>query len=163
MQDRISFCFFFFKNGEISCKNAQVKYDEKVSALKRNHETQLVDLNKTINYMEKMINDIKKENNELNVTLVEVRANNSSLNNNYELLLKRKEELQRRLHEATEALQMRSIEDRKQLKDESTKEEKQPITRGRSQQMNAKRKYGIRFDPYVTEIPEAGHCNVSGC
>ncbi|XP_011329408.1 putative leucine-rich repeat-containing protein DDB_G0290503 [Ooceraea biroi] len=149
------------KSAEILYENMQAKYKE-VSALKNNHETQLVELKKTIDHLNEMNNDIRKENNVLNMTLTEVRADNSNLRNNHELLVTRNEELQGRLRETTEALQMRSIEDRKQLKDNLTKEEKQPITQSKSQQKkNAKRKYGIRFDPDITEITEAGQCNVS--
>lgn len=139
----------------------RVKHDEEVSALKSNHELELLDLKKTVDHLEETIDDVRRENGALNVTLAEVRVDNSSLRNNYDVLVKRKEELQRRLREATETMQMRSIEDRKQLKDKPTKMEKQPMGQGKSRQ---KRKYGIQFEPYdflSEEIPEAGHCNVS--
>jgi len=150
----------FFQNTEILYENIQVKYNEEMSALKNNHEMQLLELKKTIDRLNEMINEIRKEKNMLNMMLTEVRTDNNSLKNNNKLLVERNEELQGRLREVTEALQMKSIENRKQLKDKLTKEQKEEP---KNQQKKTKRKYGIHFDPDITEISEASHCNVSGC
>jgi len=161
---KIRYPSVFFQNAEILYENIQIKYNEEMSALKSTHEMQLLELKKTIDRLNEMINDTRKEKNMLNMMLTEVRTDNSSLKNNYKLLVEHNEELQGRLREVTEALQMKSIEDRKQLKDKLTKEQKEEAAaQPKSQQKKIKRKYEIRFDPDITEISEAGHCNVSGC
>lgn len=142
-------------------ENMQAKYNEEVLALKSNHTVQLLESRKTIDRLNEMISDIRKENSIQNMTLVEVRADNNNLRNNCKLLTEHNEELQGRLREATEAPQMRSTEEQKQLKDKLTKEKKQPIVQPKNEQK--KRKYGIHYDPDVMEVSEAGQCNVSGC
>lgn len=98
----------------------RIKHTEEVSALKNNYETRLVELKKTIDYLNEVISGIKRENSVLNKSLSETRADNNSLRNNYEFIMDRNKDLQGKLKEATEMTQIKSIDDRK-FTSESTK------------------------------------------
>lgn len=65
--------------------------------------------------------------------------------------MERNNDLQGKPKEVTEMLQTKSIADQ-ELGSKSTRYQKQS---------NAKRKYEVRFDPKITEIPEAGLYDVS--
>lgn len=89
------------------------QHAEEVSALKNNYETRLFELKKITDNLNEMIDSIKKENSVLNKSLTETRAENTSLKNNYEFIIDRNENLQKKLNEATEMMQIKSIDDRK--------------------------------------------------
>ncbi|XP_071563815.1 uncharacterized protein [Temnothorax nylanderi] len=101
------------KNAETLYENTRTKHTEEISTLKNNYETRLVELKKTTEYLNEVINGIKKDNNALNKSLTETRAENTSLRNNYEFIINRNEDLQEKLKEATEMTQIKSIDDRK--------------------------------------------------
>ncbi|XP_077270503.1 uncharacterized protein LOC143901802 isoform X2 [Temnothorax americanus] len=105
------------KNAETLYENTRTKHTEEISTLKNNfkelYETRLVELQKTIEYQNEVINGIKKENNALNKSLTETRADNTSLRNHYEFIINRNEDLQEKLKKATEMTQIKSIDDRK--------------------------------------------------
>lgn len=88
--------------------------------MKNNYETRLVELKKTVEYLNEVINGIKKENSVLNKSLAETRAENINLRNNYEFIINRNEDIQGKLKEATEMTQIKSTENQK-LTSESTK------------------------------------------
>lgn len=94
-------------------ENAQAKHAEEVSALKSDYEMQLLESKKTIDSLHETINNVREENTKLNKTLIKIRAENSKLKNDYKLTTKRNEDFEKKLKEATEALQMKSTEDRK--------------------------------------------------
>lgn len=98
----------------------RIKHAEELSALKNNYETRLVELKKTVEYLNEVINGIKKENSVLNKSLAETRAENISLRNNYEFIINRNEDIQGKLKEATEMTQVKSTDNQK-LTSESTK------------------------------------------
>ncbi|XP_024892383.1 CAP-Gly domain-containing linker protein 1-like isoform X1 [Temnothorax curvispinosus] len=101
------------KNAETLYENTRTKHTEEISTLKNNYETRLVELQKTIEYLNEVINGIKKENNALNKSLTETRADNTNLRNNHEFLMRRNDDLQKKLKEAAEITQIKSIDDRK--------------------------------------------------
>ncbi|EFN70462.1 hypothetical protein EAG_09843 [Camponotus floridanus] len=101
------------KNTEILYENTQAKHAEEVSALKRDYETQLLELKRTTDSLNDMINNVRKENTTLNKSLIKTREENSNLKYDYKLSMKKNEDLQEKLKEATKALQAKSIEDRK--------------------------------------------------
>ncbi|XP_036150376.1 probable DNA double-strand break repair Rad50 ATPase, partial [Monomorium pharaonis] len=107
------------KSAEVLHENTRTKHAEEVSALKNNYETKLAELKKTVEQLNKTIGGVKKENNALNKSLMEMRAENASLKNNYEFIIDRNKDLQGKLLEATEMTQIKSIGDRK-LTSEST-------------------------------------------
>lgn len=86
---------------------------EEMSALKSDYETQLLELKKTTDSLNDMINNVKrKENTAMNKSSIKI----SNLKYDYKLTTKRNEDFQEKLKEATEALQMKSpdsIEDRR--------------------------------------------------
>lgn len=98
---------------EILYENTQAKHAEEVSALQRDYETQLLELKRTTDSLNDMINNVRKENTTLNKSLIKIREENSNLKYDYKLSMKKNEDLQEKLKEATEALQAKSIEDRK--------------------------------------------------
>ncbi|TGZ50773.1 Uncharacterized protein DBV15_01744 [Temnothorax longispinosus] len=101
------------KNAETLYENTRTKHTQEISTLKNNYETRLVELQKTIEYLNEVINGIKKENNALNKSLTETRADNTNLRNNHEFLMRRNDDLQKKLKEAAEITQIKSIDDRK--------------------------------------------------
>ncbi|XP_072747711.1 uncharacterized protein [Anoplolepis gracilipes] len=101
------------KNTEILYENAQAKHAEEVSALKSNYESQLLELKKTTDSLNNMINNVRKENTALNKSLIKIRTENSELKHEYKLIMQRNEDLQEKLKATTEASQMKSIEHRK--------------------------------------------------
>lgn len=139
------------KNAEASYKSARVKHTEEISALKNDYETRLLELKRTIDSLNETSNNIREENSALSTSLIEIRTENSSLRNNYQLIMERNNDLQGKPKEVTEMLQTKSIADQ-ELGSKSTRYQKQS---------NAKRKYEVRFDPKITEIPEAGLYDVS--
>lgn len=101
------------KSAQVLYENAQAKHAEEVSALKSDYEMQLLESKKTIDSLHETINNVREENTKLNKTLIKIRAENSKLKNDYKLTTKRNEDFEKKLKEATEALQMKSTEDRK--------------------------------------------------
>jgi len=101
-------------------ENTRTKHAEEISTLKSNYESELVKLKKTIDYLNEMINDIKGENSVLNKSLMETKAKNTKLRNNYDFIIDRNDDLQEKLKEATEMTQIKSIDNRK-LTSEPTK------------------------------------------
>lgn len=101
------------QNADILYENSRTKHTEEISVLKSNYETRLVELKKTIEYLNETINSIKKENSVLNKSLTEMRAENISLKNKNEFIIDRNENLQGKLKEATEMMQIKSIDDQK--------------------------------------------------
>lgn len=99
-------------------ENTRTQHVEEVSVLKNNYETRLLELKKIIDNLNETIDGIKQENGVLNKSLTETRAENMSLRNNYEFIIDRNENLQKKLNEAVEMTQ-KSIHDRK-LTSEST-------------------------------------------
>jgi len=110
----------FLQDAESLYENTRTKYAEEISTLKSNYESELVKLKKTIDYLNEMINDIKGENSVLNKSLMETKAKNTKLRNNYDFIIDRNDDLQEKLKEATEMTQIKSVDNRK-LTSESTK------------------------------------------
>lgn len=83
-----------------------------MSSMKNDYETQLLELKKTTESLNDMINNVRrKENTAMNKSSIKI----SNLKYDYKLTTKHNEDFQK-LKEATEALQMKSpdtIEDRK--------------------------------------------------
>lgn len=81
--------------------------------MKNDYETQLLELKKTTDSLNDIINNVRrKENTAMNKSSIKI----SNLKYDYKLTTKHNEDFQEKLKEATEALQMKSadtIEDRK--------------------------------------------------
>lgn len=101
------------QNAETLYENTRTKHAEEISSLKSNYEIQLNESRKTIEYLNDVINGIKRENSVLNNFLTEMRTENTNLRKNYEFINDRNEDLQGKLKEATEMTQIKSIDDRK--------------------------------------------------
>lgn len=91
----------------------RTQHAEEVSALKNNYEARLFELKKTTDNVNEMIDRIERENSVLNKSLAEMRAANTSLKNNYEFIIDHNEDLQKKLNEATEMTQIKSVDGRK--------------------------------------------------
>ncbi|XP_029164512.1 abnormal long morphology protein 1-like [Nylanderia fulva] len=101
------------KSAQVLYENAQAKHAEEVSALKSDYEMQLLESKKTIDSLHETINNVREENTKLNKTLIKIRAENNTLKSDNKLTMSRNEDFQNKLKEATEALQMKSTENRK--------------------------------------------------
>lgn len=88
-----------------------------MSALKSNYEAQLLELKKTIDSQNNMINDVRKENTALNKTLIKIRAENNDLKHDHKQTMHRSENLQEQLKKAQEALEMKSTEHQQSKKE----------------------------------------------
>lgn len=97
---------------EVLYENMQAKHAEEVSTLKKDYETQLLELKRTTDSLDDMINNINKENTVLNKSLIKIREENSNLMYDYKLSTKKNEDLQEKLKEAIKALRTKSTEDR---------------------------------------------------
>lgn len=96
-------------------ENTQAKHAEEVSSLKSDYERQLLELKRTTDSLNDMINNVRKENTALNKSLIKIREENSNLKYDYKLSTKQNEDLQEKLEEATKALQMKSTKDQKSM------------------------------------------------
>ncbi|CAL1689478.1 unnamed protein product [Lasius platythorax] len=96
------------KTAEVLYENTQAKHAEEVSALKSDYETKLLELRKTTDSLLETINNVRKENTTLNMSLIKVRAENSNLKEQFEGAI-----CQKKLEETLEASQMKSMEDPK--------------------------------------------------
>ncbi|XP_050457511.1 uncharacterized protein LOC126854623 [Cataglyphis hispanica] len=102
------------KNTEILYENARAIHDKEMSSMKNDYETQLLELKKTTDSLNDMINRNirRKENTAMNKSSIKI----SNLKYDYKLTTKHNDDFQEKLKEATEALQMKSpdtIEDGK--------------------------------------------------
>ncbi|XP_070159115.1 putative leucine-rich repeat-containing protein DDB_G0290503 [Polyergus mexicanus] len=101
------------KNTEVLYESTRAIHAEEMSALKNDYETQLLELRKTTDSLNDMINNVRrKENTAVNKSSIKI----SNLKYDYKLTTKHNEDFQEKLKEAKEALQMKSpdsIEDRK--------------------------------------------------
>ncbi|KAL6426274.1 hypothetical protein ACFW04_009059 [Cataglyphis niger] len=101
------------KNTEILYENARAIHAKEMSSMQNDYETQLLELKKTTDSLNDMINNVRrKENTAMNKSSIKI----SNLKYDYKLTTKHNEDFQEKLKEVTEALQMKSpdtIEDRK--------------------------------------------------
>lgn len=87
-----------------------------MSVLKNNYESRLRELKKNRDHLNEVINGIKKENSVLNKSLTETKAENTTIRNNYDFIMDRNENLQKKLNEVTEMMQIKSIDDQSPTK-----------------------------------------------
>ncbi|XP_025160423.1 WEB family protein At5g16730, chloroplastic-like [Harpegnathos saltator] len=136
------------KNAEILHENTRAKHAEEVSALTNSYEARLLELRKTIERLNETSNNITQENSALKTSLTEMREENISLKSNYQFTMERNENLQNKLKEATDAMQMNIQESKKNfLKDKK--------------QTEAKSEFALRSEPEIMEMLEADQSNVS--